>query len=149
MKNKVPVFSAFVIIAAIVLGACNSSANKDEVSQGYKDSVGLPSPATGDTTSVLTKDWETFKADANEKIRQNEDTIQVIKKWVSKEDAKIKGKLDKEVVRLEERNNELKAELTDYKAEGKDKFEKFRTDFDNSMDTLGVNIKNFFKDKKN
>ena len=85
----------------------------------------------------------------DEKIRQNEDSIQVVKNRITKEDAKIKGKLDKDVTRLEEKNNELKTKLIDYKDEGKDKFEKFRADFDNSMDTLGINIKNFFKDRKN
>jgi len=149
MKIKFPVFPAFVLMAAVALCACNSSANKGEVSQGYKDSLAQSSSAVVDTGGALKADWEKFKADANDKIMQNEDTIQAIKKKVSKEDVKIKGKLDKEVTRLEEKNNELKTKLIDYKDEGKDKFEKFRADFDNSMDTLGINIKNFFKDKKN
>jgi len=149
MKIKVPAFPTFVLIAVAVLCACNSSATKGEVSQGYKDSLALSSSAMVDTGSSLKADWEKFKTDANEKIRQNEDTIQMIKKKVSKEDVKIKSKLEKEVARLEEKNNELKAKLTDYKDEGKDKFKKFRTEFDNSMDSVAINIKDFFKSRNN
>ena len=84
--------------------------------------------AVVDTGGALKADWEKFKADANDKIMQNEDTIQAIKKKVSKEDVKIKGKLDKEVTRLEEKNNELKTKLIDYKDEGKYQFENFSGD---------------------
>jgi hypothetical protein len=149
MKTKFIRLSAAVLIAAGILSACNSSGNKGDETQGYKDSVAQSTSAMPDTVNTAKTDWEKFKADANEKIRQNEDSIQAFKKRVEKENAKIKVKLEKQITRFEVKNNEMKARLADYKDEGKDKLEKFRVDFNNSMDTLGTNIKDFFKgDKK-
>jgi hypothetical protein len=148
-KNRLIALSVLAFTASFILCACNSSGNKGEESQGYKDSLAQSSSVAVDTGNALKADWEKFRMAPDEKIRQNEDSIQVVKNRITKEDAKIKGKLDKDVTRLEEKNNELKARLMNYKEEGKDKFETFKTDFDNSMDSLGVNIKNFFKGKKN
>jgi len=148
MKNKFIILSLTAFTAIGILTACNTSENKTDTSQGYKDSLALTTTIAADTTNAVKTDWEKFKADANDKIRQNEDSIAIVKKRIGKEDGKIKAKFDKQIARLEEKNNEMKAKLTDYKDEGKDKLEKFRIDFDNSMDTIGTDIKGFFKGGK-
>jgi hypothetical protein len=148
MKTKLIAFSIAVLIVAGILSACNQPANKGEESQAYKDSVAQANTIVADTTSTVKTDWEKFKSDASEKIRQNEDTIATFKEKIAKENSKIKAKYEKVIARMEERNKEMKAKLEDFKAEDKVKFEKFKVDFDNSMDTLGVDIKDFFKGKK-
>jgi hypothetical protein len=148
MKNRLIFVSIVAIITGGILTACSSNENKAEASQGYKDSLTMANNAASDTINTAKDDWEKFKADANDRIQRNEDSIVVVKKRIAKEDTKIKAKYNKLVVRLEDKNNELKARLTDYKDEGKDKLEKFRADFNNSMDTLGTNIKDFFKGDK-
>jgi len=149
MKTKFITLSVTVLLAAGIFSACNSTGNKADETQGYKDSVAQTTAAMPDTTNTAKTDWEKFKADAYGKIMQNDDSIHAFRKKVAKEDAKLRMKLDKQISRLEVKNDEMKARLTDYKDEGKDKWEKFRGDFNNSMDTLDTNIKNFFNgDKK-
>lgn len=148
MKSKLIILSLTAFTAAAILSACNSTGTKGDTSQGYKDSLAQANNVVIDTTNTVKKDWEKFKSDADNKIRQNQDSISIAKKRIEKEDAKIKVKYRKMIVKLEERNNNMEAKLKDYKDEGKDKLEKFRADFNNSMDSIGTDIKDLFKNDK-
>jgi len=148
MKSKLITLSLTGFITVAILSACNSTGTKGDASQGYKDSLTQSTNLLIDTTSAIKVDWEKFKSYADDKIRQNDDTVAVAKKRIEKEDAKIKAKYHKMIAKLEERNNEMKTRLINYKDEGKDKLEKFRTDFKSSMDSIDIDIKDLFKDKK-
>jgi hypothetical protein len=141
MKNRFKVLAVLAFAASLILSACSSSAKKAEESHANIDSAGQSSAARVDTVNAFKADWDKFKADASDKVRQNEDSLQAIKMRVSKTDAKVKAASNKELARLEEKNNEMKMRLNNYKAEGDIKWEKFKTDFTNSMDTLDKDIK--------
>jgi len=60
-----------------------------------------------------------------------------LKKKEAAADYKIK------VDELEQKNSDLKKQMDDYKAEGKEKWEKFKTEFGHDMDELGNAFKDF------
>jgi len=49
---------------------------------------------------------------------------------------------------LEQKIADLKTNLKEYKAEGKDKWESFKTRFSENMDDLGKSLSNFFTSEK-
>ena len=48
---------------------------------------------------------------------------------------------EKKIDELEQKNSELKKRLDDYKADGKEKWEKFKAEFSHDMDELGKAFK--------
>src|SRR5579864_786349 len=138
MKGKIVALAITAIITAAIFTSCNSPQKNAETSQS--DTTSVPREVI-DTPSAAKQDWEKFKSDAREKIRQNEDSIDALQKRMDKAGSKMKAKYDKKIAELEEKNNELKRKLDDFKEEGKEKWEKFKYDFNNAMDTLGEKIK--------
>jgi hypothetical protein len=49
----------------------------------------------------------------------------------------------KKVSLLEQKNNDLKKELADYKVEGQTKFSTFKSEFDKDLDQLAKELKDF------
>jgi hypothetical protein len=148
MKSKLITLSLAAFIAACILSACNSPEKKADDVKVSSDSLAQSTPVVADTLSAAQKEWEIFKDEANNKIRQNEDSIRVFTKRAEKQEAKMKAKLEKKIARLEKKNDEMKVKLADYKDEGSVKWEKFKLDFNNGMDTLGTDIKGVFKGNK-
>ena len=148
MKSKLITLSLTAFITAGILCACNSPEKKADDVKVSSDSLAQSTPVVADTLSAAQKEWEVFKDEANNKIRQNEDSIRVFKKRAEKQETKMKVKIEKKIAVLEKKNDEMKAKLADYKDEGQVKWEKFRLDFNNGMDSLGTDIKGFLKGNK-
>jgi chromosome segregation ATPase len=148
MKSKLITFSLVVFMVAGILCACNSPKNKAEATQESKDSLTQAANTAADTVNTAKADWEKFRTEASDKIKQNEDSITSFKVRIKNKDAKIKAKYNKVIARIEKKNNELKAKLEAYKAETREELEKFKSDFNNSMDTLDADINHMFKGKK-
>jgi len=55
----------------------------------------------------------------------------------------MKEKYDSQIAELESKNAAMKVRITDYKDDGKDKWQSFRTEFNRDMDELGNSLKNF------
>ena len=92
-------------------------------------------------------EWQQFKIDAQVKIDANEKKIEGFKADMKTEGKKVKASYKKEVVVLETKNNELKKKLSEYKYDGKVKWEEFKQGFNHDMDVVGTSIKNFFTKK--
>lgn len=118
-------------LSVIIFSACNSNSGKD------KGSGNVQQQTTVDTLADNAKaEWEKFKADADQSIAETRDSIEVFKKKVDKLSGKAKLKYEKEVARLEQKNDELKSKLDNYKDEGKEKWEAFKNDFNHDMQEL-------------
>jgi cell division protein FtsB len=61
---------------------------------------------------------------------------------------KFKAKYEKEVAALEQKNIELKKKISEYKYDGKDKWEEFKRGFNQDLDIVGKAISDLFAKKK-
>jgi len=144
MRSKLIKLSFTIFIAGCLFTACNSGENKGEVADKSQDTIEELRAWIADTAGIHKSEWGKFKTDAEEKIRQNEDSMRVFKNKIGKADTKIKMKYEHEITRLEEKNSEMKTKLAGYKDESKEKWGKFKTNFNNSMDSLSADMKRTF-----
>jgi predicted RNase H-like nuclease (RuvC/YqgF family) len=81
-------------------------------------------------------------------IEANEKRIDAFKEKMEKAGLEIKAKYGDEVAVLEQKNRDLKKKLEDYKDEGQNKWEEFKTNFKHDMDGIGKTMKDLFKINK-
>lgn len=87
------------------------------------------------------KDMENYKREAAEKIEANERSITEFKARISHEKAEAKVDYEKKIDALEQRNDDMKKKMDDYKADGQEKWQTFKTEFSHGMDELGKSFK--------
>lgn len=92
-------------------------------------------------------DYQKFKMEAEEKIQNNEKSIADLKAKVLKAELKDKAEYEKKLGVLEQKNVTLKKSLEDYNTKGQTKWTTFKLKFDNDMDELGKELKDFFDGK--
>jgi hypothetical protein len=125
-----------VLIAGVLLTSCNQQQKKTDDMQSSADTI---KPMVD--TAQIAADWEKFKADANEEIRQSKDSIESFKTRIAKADRKMKARYEARVAELDRKNAELEARLQDFKERGKEKWDQFKIDFNRDMDKLKQEIK--------
>ena len=85
---------------------------------------------------------EAYRKTTAEKIAANQKSITEFRERIAKEKANDKAEYNQKLTELAQKNTDLQKSLDDYKADGKDKWETFKTDFNKNLDGLG----NSFKD---
>ena len=85
-------------------------------------------------------DFQKFKTEAEQKISDNQKQIDDLKARLLKASAKLKAKYQQKVDELEKQNTELKKQLENYKDDGEQAWEKFKTDFTAHMNQLKADI---------
>ena len=138
MKKLILTFSVFTFIACSVLTSCTNSNQKSE-SAGNNNGDTMNS-SRNDSLLYLS-DIDTYKKQNSDSIAVNEKMIQRLKTRIENGKAAVKADYTKEISELDKQNAELKMRLDDYKAEGKDKWEVFKTHFNNDMDSLNIEFK--------
>jgi len=93
-------------------------------------------------------DYQKFKKETEEKIRDNEKAIANHRAMIAKDTREVRDKHEKKLSKLEEKNKELKKKLADYKYDQKDesKWTSFKREFNHDMDELGKSLKDIGKD---
>jgi hypothetical protein len=86
-------------------------------------------------------DMAKYKTETAEKIAANDLIIKDFNDRIAsqKKDAKVEYK--QKVASLEQKNTDMKKKMDDYKLEGKENWEKFKTEFNHDMDELGKAFK--------
>lgn len=130
--------AAAIILVAIVL-SCNSPAeklNKAEVN------VTEAQENLDKATEAYLTDVENYRNETAGKIAANNKSIGEFKARIENEKKEAKADYKKKVAELEQKNSDIKKRLDDYKADSKEEWEKFKTEFNHDMEELG----NAFKD---
>jgi hypothetical protein len=139
-KGVKTLFLMSVVAALSTLGftACNQ--HSDKMAETTADSTGNNTLMAD--TARMRADWDKFKSDAREKIKESDDSIAAFKTRVEKFKGKTKEKYDREAALLERKNDTLKVRLDTYKDEGKEKWEDFKMHFNHDMEE----VKEWLKD---
>jgi hypothetical protein len=86
-------------------------------------------------------DVENYRKISSERIIANEKSIAEFNQRTSNDKAEAKLEYKKKIAELEQKNSDMKKKLDDYKADGKDKWQDFKTEFNHDMDELGKAFK--------
>jgi Tfp pilus assembly protein PilE len=93
-------------------------------------------------------EYKKFKKESETQITNNEKSIAALKVKVAKANKKEKAEYEKKLGVLEQKNASLKKDLDNYGTKGQIKWSTFKLKFENDMDKLGKDLKNFFDGKK-
>jgi hypothetical protein len=88
-------------------------------------------------------EYQKLTKDSEVKFKNNEKSIADLRALITKTNSKEKVADLKKVGLLEEKNNNLKKKLADYKVEGQIKFTTFKSEFNRDLDLLAKELKDF------
>lgn len=136
MKKSIIVSALFVF--AVIVGACSSPTKKVE---DAKTDVAEANKELDEAKAEYMADMEKYRAETAERIAANEIIIKDLNARIAnqKKDAQVKYK--QKVAELEQKNRDMKKKMDDYKQDGKENWEKFKTEFNHDMDELGKAFK--------
>ena len=147
MKNSILALAACTFIVGSFLTSCTSPAEKVENAQtNVEDAKKDLSLANQEYLAEI----ENYRKEESGKILLNEQSIADFKVRVAKEKKEVKADYEKQIAELEQKNSDMKKRLDEYKAESKEQWATFKTEFGAEMNNLGKAFKDFTeKDKKN
>jgi len=152
MKIKIILF--LMSASLLVLSSCESHEKKvDDAYERVKESkknfrdtvrtvVNTEKPA--EKIKVVLKnetvdEWTLFKTEIDNKIIESENKIREL---IQKRNASDnKSKFDRQITRLEQKNNDLRKRMNDYHEEVKVKWEKFKVGMHHDIDAIGIELK--------
>ncbi|HLP54115.1 MAG TPA: hypothetical protein VK151_03765 [Fluviicola sp.] len=130
MKKTVAVWTLSALFSMAFLTACSSSSEKlDEA----KEEVTEANEKLEEAQETYLSDIEEYKKETAAKIAANEQMIDDLEKANS---VQYKGK----VAELKAENELMKIKMDNYKAQGDDQWEEFKTEFNNDMIELGQEL---------
>lgn len=124
----------FTILSIFIISGCNNSARKVENAQ---EEVTEAKEELDEANKEYAIEIEIYKKDTEANVMTNQKIIDDFKLRIENEKTEVKAKYNKVIAVLEEKNNDMGKKMDDYKAEGKEQWESFKTEFSRDMDNLG------------
>lgn len=125
----------YLLAAVGLLTACNSPEQKMENAQS--EVVDESNRELEQANREYLVDMNQYRDEVANRIAANDSTITAFKTQMVNETGDIKTANEKQLAVLEQKNSDMKKKLADYKGEGKEQWETFKTAFDREMNTLG------------
>jgi chromosome segregation ATPase len=153
MKNILFMLTIAMLIASGSFIGCQSPTEKKEAAekdlQEAKQDVREAQQEVVDSLhrAATAAEYEAFKADAQLKIKKNNDRIAELRVKRSKPGKAMDEYYETRIVALEKRNKELKEEIDSYDRNRSD-WSEFKREFNHDMDELGKAIDDLFVDNK-
>jgi hypothetical protein len=88
-------------------------------------------------------EYQKLTKESEVKFKSNEKCIADLRAAITKNNSKAQATDQKKVSLLEEKNNNLRKELADYKVLGQTQFNTFKTEFNRDLDQLAKELKDF------
>lgn len=136
MKKSIIVSILFMF--AVIVGACSSPTEKVE---DAKTDVVEANKELDEANAEYVADMEKYRTETAEKITANEVIIQDLNTRIASQKKDTQVEYKQKVAELEQKNMEMKKKMDDYKQDGKENWEKFKTEFNRDMDELGKAFK--------
>lgn len=144
MKKTILTMISTVLISGISLTSCNTPAEKVE---DAKDKVSEANKDLDQAKEDYLTEIESYKKTTAERIEANNVTIADFKARIEHE-KDAKAEYENKIAELEQKNITMKRKMDDYKDEGKEKWEAFKTEFNHDMDELGQAFKDLTVNNK-
>lgn len=137
MKKTILNIAATVFIAGAFLTSCKSEAEKAE-----KD-LNVAQQGLVEAHEDYIEEVNKIRAETAEEVAANKERIAEFRKEIANEKAEAQAEYNVKIAELEKENDEMKKKMDDYKPDGKEKWEAFKTEFGQDMDGLGKSFKDF------
>lgn len=153
MIKSILVLAVTTFLAGNVFTSCKSNTEKEEDAvENVQDAKENLENVTEDINNdAITKandaEWQTFKAEANNTIVENEARIVELKKAMNKAGTTFDATYKKNIETLQERNAALKTKIADYENNQTD-WASFKREFDSDMTELGSALKDLTVNNK-
>lgn len=153
MRKSILVLAVTTFLAGNVFTSCKSNTEKEEDAvENVQDAKENLENVTEDINNdAITKandaEWQTFKAEANKTIVENEARIVELKKAMNKAGTTFDATYKKNIETLQERNAALKTKIADYENNQTD-WASFKREFDSDMTELGSALKDLTVNNK-
>lgn len=138
LKTKYKTLALFIAIPAfmlaLTLGSCNTPSEK--VTNAKEDVVEARA-ALEKAEADCTSDIEKFRKETDERIVANQKSLNEFNARISKQKKEAQEEYKNKVADLEQKNSDMKKKMDDYKAAGKENWEKFKIEFSHDMSELG------------
>jgi len=152
MKKNILVMSIGIVLTGIALTGCQNSAHR---SKNAKENLMGEKISTPNTLKGMDQEqqnsvtaFQKFKEESEAKIDSYQETITEIKAEIAKKSKKDKTLYNTKLAVIEQKTNELKMKLEDYKDNGQSKWGSFKNEFNHDMGNLGNALKGFFTNSK-
>jgi len=140
MKNSIVRISALSFIAISLLTGCSTTAEKEVDAQTEVNEANK-------TLEIANEEYlaelDQFRSETAKTVAENDLSIAEFKTKIEHEKKEAKAEYKEKIEVLEKKNSDMKMKMEEYKADGKENWNKFKTEFKNDMDELGKAFKDF------
>lgn len=138
MKKSILCLATSAFIAGEIFTSCNTPAQKVENAQNNVTEANLD---LNKANEEYLEDIEKYRKETADKIAANNLSISDFNARIENEKKEAKTDYKKKLAVLENKNNDIKKRMEDYQAEGKEKWELFKAEFNHDMNELGLALK--------
>jgi len=138
MKKSIITAVVFALMASAAITGCVTPAQKVK---NAKSDVNEANEDLAKAQEEYLKDVESYRKETADMVAINNKSIAELKDKIKDEKEEAKAQYQKQIGALEQKNNDLKARMDNYKVEGKDKWKMFKTEFSHDMSELGKAFK--------
>lgn len=134
-------------IAGTILTGCQTSDQKEQTAQDALDEAKADETAAAQKVASA-EEWQTFKAESETKINDNEIRIAELKEKMKKSGKTMDALYAQRIDTLEQKNKDLRTRMANYEQNQSD-WESFKREFNHDMDELGKAMKDLTVNNKN
>jgi hypothetical protein len=142
MKKIILKIAAITYTVSAILTSCNTP---DEKVKNAEVKVTEANKNLNNAQEEYAADVEKFRKNTDSKIAANEKSMAEFEERIATEKKAAKADYKKKIAELEQKNTDMKKRMDDYKADGKEKWESFKREFNENMDELGQALKDLTK----
>ena len=145
MKNLIGILTTVTLIAAFILSGCDRPSDRSDRVEDAEVSVIEAERDLEIATSEVEAEVRIYRAENSDRIMEYNRTIGDIKQRINNEtDSEVKARYETKLDGYEETHRELKREMDNYSASGRENWNDFKDSFSNRMDDLGDSLDDFF-----
>jgi hypothetical protein len=139
MKKSLIVLIVLILMATTIFFATRTSPAENVANA--EDKVMKAQKNLDNANIEYLADMEVYRQETEAKIDANNRSIAAFDARVETEKAEARAEYKRRITELEQMNTDMKKRLDDYKADGKDNWDKFKIEFSHDMDELGKAFK--------
>ena len=148
MKHTLYTLAITIFVTGTLFTGCLSSARTSEKQQDKsQNSEKKELETVKERKEDMKASIKQFKKESLEKIAMYEGNISEFKIKIAGEQGVTKVEYEKRLKELEHKNSDMKKKLKEYREDGQDDWEIFRSGFTHTMDDLGKAIAGFFSNE--
>lgn len=132
-KRSVLILTAYILIMSALLTGCASSEQKLEKAQ---TNAAEANTELNNANTEYLADVEKYRIETADKIAANDKSIAEFKARIEIEKSIAEADYERQIIELEQKNSDSKKKMDEYKAEGKEQWEAFKTELSHDMDEL-------------